>query len=115
VISNLLSNALKYSSSEKTVYLELSHDSTQIVLKVRDAGIGIPAEDIKGLFEPFQRATNVGTISGTGLGLSIALQAVELHRGKILVESELGVGTTFTLIIPKQRAKEKQNDEDTSN
>jgi signal transduction histidine kinase len=112
VISNLTSNALKYSSVEKPVYLNLSQSSTQITLTVKDEGIGIPLEDIKDLFEPFQRASNVGTIAGTGLGLSIALQAVEMHGGTISVESVLSVGSTFTLVIP---VKGKENDEDINN
>ena len=69
-------------------------------LTVRDEGIGIPAPDLDHLFEPFHRAVNVGTISGTGLGLVIAKEAVELHGGTITVESQVGIGTAFTITIP---------------
>jgi PAS domain S-box-containing protein len=100
VISNLLTNALKYSPPDKPVQIELSHDSTCIRCQVSDEGIGIPPEDQKRLFEPFHRATNVGAISGTGLGLSITKEAVLAHNGAIEVESELGKGTTFTVILP---------------
>lgn len=102
VITNLISNALKYSSSDKPVYLNLMQNETEVTLTIRDEGIGIPAEDLKHLFEPFHRATNVGTISGTGLGLSITKQAVELHSGTIVAESEEGVGTTITVVIPRR-------------
>ncbi|MFN8375266.1 MAG: PAS domain S-box protein [Anaerolineae bacterium] len=100
-VSNLIANALKYSPNDKPVHVTLTHDDTHITLRVRDAGIGIPPEDLKRLFEPFHRAANVGTISGTGLGLSIARQALEMHQGSITPESQLGQGTTFTVIIPK--------------
>ncbi len=101
VISNLLLNALKYSADEKLINLILTHDANQVCVQVRDEGIGIPPDDLKHLFEPFHRATNVGTISGTGLGLSITKQAVELHGGTITPVSQVGSGTTFTVILPK--------------
>lgn len=100
IISNLLSNALKYSAAEKPVELHLAYTDGTVILQVRDEGIGIPADDFKHLFQPFHRATNVGTISGTGLGLSITKESVELHGGSITVESQLGVGTTFTVTLP---------------
>ena len=101
IISNLLLNALKYSAAEKLINLTLTHDDNQVCLQVRDEGIGIPPDDLKHLFEPFHRATNVGTISGTGLGLSITKQAVELHGGTITPVSQVGSGTTFTVTLPK--------------
>ncbi len=98
VITNLVHNGLKY--SEKQVRLDLDRDEDELILKISDRGIGIPADDLKRLFEPFHRAANVGTISGTGLGLSIAKQAVSLHKGSLSVASQLGVGTTFTVRVP---------------
>ncbi|MBL8134552.1 MAG: PAS domain S-box protein [Anaerolineae bacterium] len=100
VITNLISNALKYSPLEKPVLVRLSDDGEERVLSVKDEGIGIPNEDLAHLFEPFHRASNVGAISGTGLGMSITRQAVEMHGGVIMVESEEGKGTTFTVILP---------------
>jgi signal transduction histidine kinase len=70
------------------------------MLKVEDEGIGIPEADLKYLFEPFHRAANVGAISGTGLGMVITKEAVELHGGRIAVESQVGTGTSFTVVIP---------------
>ncbi|MFN8531752.1 MAG: PAS domain S-box protein [Anaerolineae bacterium] len=99
-ITNLLHNALKYSPSEKSVHITLEQENGHIVLRIMDEGIGIPPEDLKHLFEPFHRAANVGQIYGTGLGLGIAKEAVELHRGTITVESQVNVGTTFTVTLP---------------
>jgi signal transduction histidine kinase len=100
VISNLVSNALKYSPDRPPVHLIVNVDSEQTIIEVKDEGIGIPPDDLNRLFEPFHRANNVGTISGTGLGLSIIKHAVELHGGSITVDSHLGVGTTFKVKIP---------------
>jgi signal transduction histidine kinase len=70
------------------------------VFRIKDEGIGISEADQHHLFEAFHRGENVGNIKGTGLGLSIVKQFVELHDGRISVESELGKGTTFTVVIP---------------
>jgi len=115
IISNLLSNGLKYSPNGQPVHISLSAHHDQLILSVTDTGIGIPECDIKRLFEPFHRATNVGIISGTGLGLSITHQAVQAHGGEIIVNSQVGEGTTFTVIIPTQSQKDSSiNDEDIS-
>jgi signal transduction histidine kinase len=100
ILENLLSNAIKYSPSGGNVELTLSDFSNQAVFQIRDHGIGIPAEDQQQLFETFHRATNVGTIAGTGLGLAIVKRCVDIHQGQITVESEVGVGTTFTVTLP---------------
>lgn len=101
VVSNLVSNALKYSLKETLVQVNLTQVADQITLTVRDEGIGIPAKDMRFLFEPFHRATNVGTISGTGLGLNITRRAVDLHGGTIVPVSQVNVGTTITVILPQ--------------
>ncbi len=103
VISNLLTNALKYSAAPQPVELRLRSDDDAITLVVQDQGIGIPPDDLKRLFEPFHRAGNVGSIGGTGLGMSIAKQAVEAHGGTIAVTSAVGHGTIFTVSLPRQR------------
>jgi PAS domain S-box-containing protein len=74
-ISNLLHNALKYSPPGKSVRVTLAQAAGRITLRVTDEGIGIPAEDLQHIFEPFHRAANVGTIQGTGLGLAIVKEA----------------------------------------
>lgn len=100
ILSNLLSNAIKYSPQGGQISLTLSCQHHQICLQVQDQGIGISAEDQKRLFKPFSRATNAGQIRGTGLGLSIVKRSVELQRGKVTIESEVGQGTTFTVTLP---------------
>ena len=114
ILSNLLSNAIKYSPEGGEVWLELSLNETKglgeeelwipgtgaIVFRVRDQGIGIPEEDRQKLFEMFYRCGNVGKIPGNGLGLAIVKQAVELLSGSIGVESNMGEGTTFTVVLP---------------
>jgi signal transduction histidine kinase len=67
---------------------------------VKDNGVGIPTEDIAKIFEPFYRGRNAGNEKGIGLGLSLVKQVVDLHQGKIEVQSELGKGTTFLITIP---------------
>lgn len=100
IITNLVSNAIKYSPASKPILVSLSCNSEMLSLTVQDEGIGIPAAEIDHIFEPFHRATNVDSIIGTGLGLAIVKDAVELHSGTITVVSELGVGTIFTVHIP---------------
>lgn len=100
IMSNLVSNAVKYSPPNKTITISLKRTEASLILKIQDEGIGIPEADLKHLFEPFHRATNVGTIPGTGLGLVITKESVELHSGFITVDSQLGIGTTFTIMIP---------------
>ncbi len=102
VLTNLLTNASKYSQGNGSATLQLELFSDHVEYHVIDQGIGIPEEDQRHLFEPFHRATNVGTIPGTGLGLSIAKQLVTLHQGTIQVKSTLGQGSCFTVKIPTQ-------------
>lgn len=108
ILDNLLTNALKYSPPNGAVNMELNCESDKITFRIRDQGIGIPPEDQHRLFEPFYRAKNVKTLPGTGLGLAIVKKAVEVLEGAITVESEVGVGTTFTVILPiKNWVKDK--------
>ena len=100
ILSNLLSNAIKYSPQGGIVHFELICTSQSTIFRVQDAGIGIPLSEQPYLFDSFYRASNVDTISGTGLGLAIVLKSVDLHSGLIAVESEIGVGTTFTVTLP---------------
>ncbi|MBZ0281255.1 MAG: PAS domain-containing sensor histidine kinase [Anaerolineae bacterium] len=99
-LTNLLTNAIKYSPPNSPVMLEVAYTATEALIYIRDQGIGIPEADLKRLFEPFQRASNVGNITGTGLGLAITKQAIDLHGGTITVESKLNEGTTFTIRLP---------------
>ena len=100
ILTNLLSNAIKYSPDGGTVFFELSGHDKIVTFRIQDKGIGIFLEDQKQLFEPFYRAANVENIKGTGLGLSIVKKCVDLHRGEIVVDSQVGIGTTFTVTLP---------------
>jgi PAS domain S-box-containing protein len=104
IFGNLLSNALKYSPEGGSVSFSVTSRADVVELSVTDCGIGLPPEDISRLFESFFRASNSGNIAGTGLGLSIVKRAVELHGGRISVASDLGRGTTFKVVLPRQRA-----------
>lgn len=102
IFSNLLSNAIKYSPEGGRVFFGVGCHADEIWFHVADRGIGMPQEDVVRLFETFFRASNVGNISGTGLGLSIVRRAVERHGGTIKVDSVLGSGTRFVVILPRQ-------------
>jgi PAS domain S-box-containing protein len=98
-IGNLLSNAIKYSPGGGKVRFTVADRGERIVFSVADEGMGIPPEEVPHLFSAFHRASNVGDIQGTGLGLMIVKKSVELHGGQIEVQSELGKGTRFTVVI----------------
>ena len=100
IVTNLLANAIKYSPSNCNIYFILSCEARKAILQVQDQGIGIPLEDRPKLYQAFQRGTNVGDVVGTGLGLAVVKKCVDLHGGSINVESEVGVGSTFTVTIP---------------
>ncbi len=102
VFDNLINNANKYSPRGSTVVVELVTSPTDVIVQVKDKGIGIDAKDIPKLFKKFSRAENVNsTVSGTGLGLYWAKKLIELHGGEINLSSELGRGTTFSVRIPR--------------
>lgn len=104
VFMNLLGNAIAYGPAQGTplitVFAEEQDDAW--VIAVRDNGIGIPEADRPRLFRRFERGSNTGGISGTGLGLHIVREIVHGHGGTVAFESEVGVGTTFRLHLPKQ-------------
>ena len=105
ILSNLLSNAMKYSPDKKPVILRLKQNSKQIELQVADNGIGIPVNEQSRLFQAFFRASNVGKVKGTGVGLRVVKHCVELHDGEIQFSSQPGRGTVFTVRIPFQGVK----------
>jgi PAS domain S-box-containing protein len=102
ILSNLLTNALKYSPETKKVELEISSyfDRKQVIFNIKDKGIGIPESAQKYLCQSFYRADNVGDIAGSGLGLSIVKKSVDLHGGTLEIESTQGIGTTMSVILP---------------
>jgi signal transduction histidine kinase len=104
IFSNLLSNAVKYSPAGSPVEFEIQLEAGSIVCRVRDSGIGIPETDQQWLFNAFYRGRNVGHRPGTGLGLVIVKRCVELHGGRISLESRNDEGTTATLYLPTNKA-----------
>ena len=100
ILTHLLSNAIKYSPQGGEIELVLSTGGGEIQIQVRDRGIGIPLSDQPHLFEAFHRGGNIDSISGSGLGLTVVKKCVELHRGRITFTSEVGIGTTFTVVLP---------------
>ena len=115
VITNLFDNACKYTEQGK-ISIGLTGDTDVVQLYVRDTGSGIPADDIPHLFQKFYRVDNSATrtIGGTGLGLFICRKIVELYKGRIWVESDLGKGSTFFINLPRlstQRAQALQAQE----
>lgn len=108
ILTNLLSNALKYSKEGQEVVLELEETSKTITFKIRDKGLGIPESEQKNLFERFFRAENVTNIQGTGLGLHIVKQYTELMEGSVSFTSKTGKGSTFTIELPLQLNSEQK-------
>jgi len=96
-IINLISNAIKYSGEDTMIQFNSIVNGQEMIIDVRDNGIGIPSTEMSNLFEPFFRAHNTGDIPGTGLGLNIVKRYVGLMNGTCTCESELNVGTTFRL------------------
>jgi signal transduction histidine kinase len=103
---NLIDNAIKYTKEGGTVHISLQSDDRRLTFKVKDTGIGIPPEKLARLFERFYRVQQRGTerIKGTGLGLFIVKHIAQRHGGDVTVETEPGVGSTFTLWLPMEGA-----------
>jgi PAS domain S-box-containing protein len=106
VLVNLLSNAVKFTDPGGRVELAAAADGDVVRVHVRDTGLGIPAEKLKAIFEPFVqvRADLTRTTEGTGLGLAISRDLARGMRGDLTVESALGEGSTFTLTLPRASA-----------
>ncbi|MHA6687270.1 sensor histidine kinase [Mesorhizobium sp. A556] len=101
VLTNLLSNALKYSPSTAPVEVRVWANGGSFCCSVKDDGVGIPTDELPRLFERFFRASTAHHIAGTGLGLNLARHLARMHGGDVTVESEEGVGSTFTLRLPQ--------------
>ena len=108
VIYNLTDNAIKYTPVGGVVKIILKNEGDFCRIEVEDSGIGIPDDDIERIFDRFYRVDKARSreSGGTGLGLSIVKDVVELHKGKILIDSKLGEGSTFIIVLPKKQQKE---------
>jgi signal transduction histidine kinase len=101
ILLNLISNAIKYSSLDAAIKLSTELTDKELIIKVIDTGIGIPADEHRHIFKRFYRAHNAANIEGTGLGLNIVKKYVRLMKGKIEFESTLDIGTTFIVTLPR--------------
>lgn len=101
-IHNLIDNAIKYSSDNLYIKITTYEQDHHVVLKIQDHGIGISKDDQKHIFEKFYRVStgDVHNVKGFGIGLNYVYQVVAIHQGKISLESELGQGSTFTILLP---------------
>lgn len=102
VIDNIINNAIKYSPDGGTIYINLKTTESEVILSIKDEGMGIPEEDLDKIFQRFYRVDRARSraMGGTGLGLAISKEVVEQHGGKIWTESELDVGTEFFVALP---------------
>jgi signal transduction histidine kinase/DNA-binding response OmpR family regulator len=101
IVSNLLSNALKYSVNKPAPHLIVRFKKKEVVIEIKDFGMGIPAKEQALIFDPFYRASNVTGISGTGLGTSIVKEYLDLLGGSIEIKSKLKKGTSFLITLNK--------------
>lgn len=100
VFTNLISNAVKYSPNAPDIYVRARVEEKMIQIAISDSGIGMDADDLPKLFQPYYRARSATGIAGTGIGLNLVKQVVQLHGGTVEVTSELGKGTIFTILLP---------------
>ena len=109
VVLNLLINASKFTPEGGKITLKAKEKDTSLVMEIQDTGPGIPEEEQQRLFQPYHRQiTDREHLSGLGLGLALCKYLVELHNGKIWVESQVGKGSTFGFSIPLATASQQQ-------
>ncbi|MBM3579600.1 MAG: GAF domain-containing sensor histidine kinase, partial [Alphaproteobacteria bacterium] len=101
-INNLISNAVKYSRNDSTVKIFAKANQSRIGIRVVDEGIGISKEDLPNIGRKFFRARNASAVAGTGIGIYLANHFVTMHGGELKIESEVGVGTSITVIMPRK-------------
>jgi signal transduction histidine kinase len=106
VVANLLSNAAKYSDIGTAIHLRLSSADGEATLCVRDEGVGVPPDELERIFDRFFRASTAAGRPGTGIGLHLVRHFVELHGGRVSVDSAVGRGSTFTIRLPLTRPRE---------
>jgi signal transduction histidine kinase len=99
---NLLNNAVKYSPDNRTIRVDVVRDGTRVAIAVRDEGVGIPAAELQTVFNKFVRGSSAEGrgAKGTGIGLAMVRHIAEAHGGEVRVESQVGQGSTFTILLP---------------
>jgi signal transduction histidine kinase len=100
MMSNLIDNACKFSEDNKVI-LKIDFNDQYTIIQVADSGMGIPESEIQYVFQPLYRADNVHGKYGSGIGLSIVQRIAELHKAQIQITSEINIGTTVTVMLPK--------------
>jgi signal transduction histidine kinase len=114
VASILVDNAVKYTPDGGSVAVRVEEDDGGVALAVSDTGIGIPEDQLPLVFERFYRADSARTEKGVGLGLSIARQIAAAHGGTIEAKSTEGVGSTFVLLLPRQKSGRRARESEDS-
>jgi two-component system phosphate regulon sensor histidine kinase PhoR len=103
VFTNLLDNALKFSKGKGTITITTHETDEEVLVKVRDEGIGIEPNELPYIFDSFHRGKGAEKKEGFGLGLAAIKAIVEGHGGRVIVKSEMGKGSVFTVVLPKVR------------
>jgi signal transduction histidine kinase len=108
VIDNLLSNAIKFTSSKGKVFIENQIEDKNVIIHVRDTGLGLSHEEVNRVFLPLQKLSSkpTGGEPSAGVGLSLTKKIIELHNGKIWVKSKIGEGSTFSFSLPIENPKD---------
>ncbi len=100
--TNIISNAIKYSRNNTTVKILAKANDKKVAIRVIDQGIGIPKEDLQNIGQKFFRAKNTLSVAGTGIGLYLTKHFINLHEGDVVIESEMNVGTSVTVTLPRK-------------
>ncbi|MDN3667565.1 two-component regulator propeller domain-containing protein [Algibacter miyuki] len=104
IVNNLLSNAIKHSTAKGTINVTLSYDEYYLKIIVEDNGSGIHPDDFSHIFEWYYQSKSLPRKKGSGIGLALSKNFAELHKGQLNVESKIGIGSTFSLIIPRDES-----------
>ena len=102
-LTNLIQNAIKYAPEDTEITVRIADNNEQITFYISDMGIGIPEAEQKFIFDRYFRAENALTLQGTGIGLNIAKSHLNQLQGDLTFESQLGVGSTFVITLPKKQ------------
>jgi len=104
IITNLLSNSIKFSPTSSTIYISISERELELCFVIKDSGIGIPESELTNIFDPFKQSSNTKTgAGGTGLGLAICKKLITAHKGKIWAKNNRDTGTSFYFTIPSKQ------------